>query len=167
MGYRNKTYIIFDGENDMWAYRYMRGWKVNKNIDFDFHDAHDLNAIREWSTPDTVRRRLRERFASGKQAIVLVGENTKHKHRFVRWEMEVALSLDLPIVAVNLNGMRQMDPERCPPILKGEYVIHVPFKARIIKYALDNFPFYHARQSTYPGKDFYYPDHVYRELGLD
>jgi|ERR1051325_886361 hypothetical protein len=167
MGYRNKTYIIFDGENDMWAYRYMRGWKVNRNIDFDFHDAHDINTLTDLASPDTVRKKLRERFSSGKQAVVLIGQNTSHKHRFVRWEMDVALNLGLPIVAVNLNNKRQMDPNLCPPILRGEYVIHVAFRARIIKYALDNFPYFHARQIQYPGKDWYYPDNVYRQLGID
>ena len=38
MGYRNKTYVIFDGDNYQWAYRYMKGWITNEHIDFDFHD---------------------------------------------------------------------------------------------------------------------------------
>jgi hypothetical protein len=42
MAYRNKTYVIFDADNDMWAYGYMKGWKSNENLDFNFHDAHDL-----------------------------------------------------------------------------------------------------------------------------
>ena len=29
MAYRNKTYVAFDGDNDMWAYAYMKGWKQN------------------------------------------------------------------------------------------------------------------------------------------
>src|ERR1700759_2968790 len=105
MGYRNKTYVIFASE-DIRCYWYMRGWKANKHIDFNFHDAHDINNITDRASDDTIRRRLRERFSSGKQAIVLIGEQTKHKRRFVRWEMEVALDLGLPIVAVNLNGVR-------------------------------------------------------------
>jgi len=36
VGYRNKTYIIFDGDKDMWAYVYMKGWKKNEHIDFIF-----------------------------------------------------------------------------------------------------------------------------------
>ena len=33
------AYVIFDGDNDKWAYAYMNGWKANKNIDFDYQDA--------------------------------------------------------------------------------------------------------------------------------
>ena len=42
MSYRNKTYVIFDADNDYWAYARMKGWKTLRNIDFNFHDAHDL-----------------------------------------------------------------------------------------------------------------------------
>jgi hypothetical protein len=166
MGYRNKTYVIFDGEADMWAYRYMRGWKVGEHIDFDFHDVHDLNSIAEYSSPDTVRRRLRERFSTAKQAIVLIGDNTRHKHRFVRWEIDVALGLDIPIVAVNLNHKRMMDEELCPPILRSEYIVHVPFRAKIIKYALDNFPNEFARRKPTDRGPRVYPSSVYQSLGL-
>ena len=33
------TYVIFDGDNDMYAYRFMRGWKAREHIDVDFDDA--------------------------------------------------------------------------------------------------------------------------------
>ncbi|HEX8162308.1 MAG TPA: TIR domain-containing protein [Pyrinomonadaceae bacterium] len=165
-GHKATTYIIFDGDKDYWAYARMKGWKALENIDFDFRDAHDLKTIRDTSPPDTVRRTLRQRFSTAEQAIVLIGEETKHHHRFVRWEMEVALGLDLPILAVNLNGLREMDEDLCPPILRREYVVHIPFKLKIIKYALDNFPdFYHQGAPNAKGP-LVYPDSLYRQLGL-
>ncbi len=166
MSYRDTTYIIFDGDKDRWAYARMKGWKALENIDFDFRDAHDLKRIRDSSLPDTVRRTLRQRFSTAQQVIVLIGDETKHHHRFVRWEMEVALGLNLPIVAVNLNGMRKLDEALCPPILRNEFIVHIPFKMKIIKYALDNFPSeYHRRPSTEKGSRFY-PDSLYQQLGL-
>ena len=72
MSYRNKTYVIFDGDNDMWAYRFMRGWKALEHLEFDFHDAHDIKPLTEVASEETVRRRLRETFSSAKQVIVLV-----------------------------------------------------------------------------------------------
>jgi MTH538 TIR-like domain (DUF1863) len=166
MSHRDTAYVIFDGDKDYWAYARMKGWKVLKNIDFDFRDAHDLKQIRDWSQPDTVRRTLRQRFSTARQAVVLIGEETKHHHRFVRWEMEVALGLNLPIIAVNLNNRREMDSDLCPPILRNEYAVHVPFKMRIIKYALDNFPTdYHGRSPNEKGARVY-PLSLYRQLDI-
>ena len=167
MSYRNKTYVIFDGDNDMWAYRFMRGWKVLEHLAFDFHDAHDMKPLTDIAGEETVRRRLRERFSSAKQVMVLVGENTKNLYRFVRWEIEVAKGLDLPIVAVNLNGRRDMDAERCPATLRGYQAIHVAFKMKIIQFALDNYaPAFSMRGSWQPGSR-YYAENIYEQLGLE
>jgi hypothetical protein len=166
MGHSDATYVIFDGDKDYWAYARMKGWKSLENINFDFKDAHDLKAIRDYSQVDTVRRTLRERFNSAGQVVVLIGEETKSHHRFVRWEMEVSLDLDLPIIAVNLNGTRGIDNDLCPPIIRQKYVVHIPFKMKIIKHALDNFPVqYHNRGNARNGP-LDYPDSVYKSFGL-
>lgn len=165
MSYRNKTYVIFDGDEDIWAYAHMKGWNTLPHISFNFHDAHDINALRDGSLEETVKRKLRERLANTKQAIVIIGENTKNLYRYVRWEIQCCLEMGIPIVAVNLNGMRELDQQRCPPILKGTPTIHVPFKMKIIQYALDQFC------SNFPmftnDSDYYYVEDVYRSLGID
>lgn len=165
MGYRNKTYVAFDGDNDIWAYNYMKGWRANENIDFDFHDAHDLNTITNRSQEENTKRKLRERFSNAKQFILIIGDSTKNLYRFVRWEIEVAQRLELPIVAVNLNGKRRIDDDLCPPILKRKDAIHVPFKMKIIKHSMDNFcENYHKYKNS--NDDWHYNDSVYRDLGL-
>lgn len=166
MSYRNKTYVIFDGDNDMWAYAYMKGWNQSEHIEFDFYDAHDLCRLTDRASEQTVRDRLRQRLSNSKQAIVLIGESTRYLYKFVRWEIEIALDLDFPIVGVNLNGSRKYDAELCPPILRDQYVVHVPFKAKIIQYALDNFPAEYAKRDTNAGGNRQYNDSVYTRLGL-
>lgn len=54
MSYRNKTYVIFDGDNDMWAYAFMKGWKTNDRIDFDFYDAHDIRPLTSKATKRSI-----------------------------------------------------------------------------------------------------------------
>ena len=86
MSYRNKTYIVFDGDEDMQAYAYMKGWKKNDKIDFDFHDAHDIGRVTSAAKSETyIKGKLKERFSSAKQVIVLIGEKTKNKYKYVRW----------------------------------------------------------------------------------
>ena len=165
MAYRNKTYIIFDGDEDMWAYAYMLGWISKDHIAFDFHNAHDLAPLSATAGEETVKRRLRERLSNTKQAIVLIGEKTKNLYRFVRWELEMCQAMNIPIVAVNLNGSRSQD-DRCPPIIRDKYVVHVPFKAKIIQYALDNFPEEFSKRTNDSGPRIY-ESSVYDKLGLN
>ena len=165
MGYRDRTYVIFDGDNDQWAYRYMRGWKNNDRIDFDFEDAHDLFPLTYRAQDETyIKSKLRERFKYASQVIVLIGESTKYLYKYVRWELEVALDLGLPIIAVNLNNRRSEDINLCPAILRNQDVVHISFKMRIIKHALDDFPPF-IRNSK-KRETWHYGDQVYNNIGL-
>lgn len=165
MGHKDTTYVVFDGDNDYWAYARMKGWKALPNIDFDFQDAHDINRLRDYSNEETVKRKLRERFNYADQIVVLIGESTKNLYRYIRWELEVALNLGLPIIAVNLNGERSIDYNLCPPIIRDEDVIHISYNMRIIKYALDNFPSYFHDSEDELGP-MYYSDDVYEDLEI-
>lgn len=167
MGYSDTTYIIFDGDNDKWAYARMKGWKALENIDFDFKDAHDIGSMTDRAGNEQyVKSELLKRFKEADQVIVLIGEGTKYLYKYVRWELEVALELDLPIIAVNLNGKKEQDDELCPLIIKNKYVVHIPFKLKIIKHALDNFPpFYYKRKPEAVGPLFYKKS-LYKELGI-
>ena len=167
MAYRNKTYICFDGDTDIHYYRLMTAWKENEKNIFDFHNAHELNNLRDGSSEETIKGKLRERMKNTKVLIVLIGEKTKNLHKFVRWEQEIALNMGLPIIAVNLNGKKQLDENLCPPIIRNELAIHIPFGAKIIKYALDNWQSEHC-QKRKDGKTgaYHYIDSVYQNLGL-
>lgn len=156
MSYRNKTYIAFDADNDMHWYQLMKAWKENDNIDFDFHNAHELNKLRPTASEDQIKRKLRERLNYTKQMIVLVGNSTKNLYKFVRWEIEVALGLDIPIIAVNLDKSNG-STDKTPPILKNDACfVSVPFDLKKIQYALDNFPNeYHRIKSEGPSQRYY------------
>ena len=166
MTYKNKTYVAFDGDNDIHYYRLMKAWKQNDNSCFNFYDAHDINTALDTSTEDTIKRRLRERMNNSKLFVLLIGTNTKNLYRFVRWEIDTALSLNLPIIAVNLNNNKVQD-SLCPPILRDRLAIYIPFKATIMQYALENWPESHASY-TAQGRSgaYHYNDDVYRKFGL-
>ena len=84
----------------------------------------------------------------------------------MRWEIETAQGLDLPIIAVNLNQKHKYDAVLCPALLRDEYVVHVAFRARIIKYALDQFPNEYHRRSTDAEGNRHYDNDVYKSLGI-
>lgn len=167
MAYRNKTYVCFDADNDIHYYRLMQAWKQNDNTEFNFHNAHDLNRLLPTSNEETIKQKLRERLNNTKVFVVLVGDNTKYLYKFVKWEMEQALKLGLPIIAVNLYGKRSRDDERCPATVKAELAIHISFNSRILQYALEDWSVDHYRYKA-EGKTgpYFYKESVYQKLGL-
>ena len=167
MSYSNKTYIAFDADNDIHYYRLMQAWKQSDNHTFNFYDAHDLNNLMKWSSEDTIKSKLRERLNNTNVFILLVGEQTRYLYQFVKWEIEQALKLDLPIICVNLNGKRSLDSDRCPPILRNELALHISFNTKILEKALTDWEKLHY-QFKKEGKnsDFYYNDEIYKGFGL-
>lgn len=138
MAYRNKTYIAFDADSDILQYRMLTAWKANDKIEFNFHNAHELNNLRKDSSEKQIKLKLKERLKYTKLMIVLLGESTKNLYKFVRWEIEVALEMGLPITVVNLNNKENMDDKLCPAILKNELVLHIKYKQKAITWAIDN-----------------------------
>lgn len=167
MAYRNKTFVSFDGDNDMHYYRLLTAWHQNDNTPFDLYDAHVLTQARDSSTEASIKQSLMERFRNSKIFMLLIGENTRFLYKFVKWEIEQAITRELPIIAVNLNGRRSMDVQRCPPVLQTALAMHVTFNPAIIQYAMENWPDFEAQQRRlFKTGPFYYNDQTYARLGL-
>lgn len=135
----------------------MCAWKNNSKIDFNFTDcqlSQELNSENEVY----IKKKCRDRINMAGTFISLIGQDTRSKHKYVRWELEVALEKGCRIIGVNLDGSRRMNPNTCPKIIQGVGAIFVPFSPQIIAYALEN---YQMKNS----KNYYYPDSVYRKLG--
>lgn len=166
MAYRNKVYVAMDADNDLFYYRLMCAWKQNDNTSFYFYDAHDLNTILDKSE-ESIKRGLQERLRNTKVFVLLVGEHTKYKYKFVRWEIEQAIKRKIPCIVVNLNGKRCLDSERCPALIREHLAVHISFNAKILQHALENWPMY-CQGLAEKGETgaYYYSEDVYKKLGL-
>jgi hypothetical protein len=166
VAYRNKTYIAFDGDKDMRYYRLMTAWSANDGFDFDISNAHDVNSARDSSQEASIKRQLRERFANSKLFLILIGESTRYLTRFVKWEIETAIGLNLPLVGININGSRKQD-DRCPPAMRDALAVYVPFNEKIITFAMKDWPRTHGQNERKSmGGPYFYNPHIYQSLGL-
>ncbi len=91
---------------------------------------------------------------------MLIGADTKSKHKYVRWEAEIAIEQQCTIIGINLNGSQTMQNATCPPIIRDIGAIFVPFSPKIVAYALQHYKM-HDDSDNYN-----YKDSVYSELGL-
>ncbi len=151
-----RTFVGFSS-TDIHYYRLMTAWKENAHIDFNFTDCQlstDINSENE----GYVKRKCRERINMAGKFILLIGEDTRSKHKYVRWEASVAREKGCTIIGVNLDGSKRKTAN-CPPIIDDIGAIFVPFKPQIIKHALEN---YKMNSSD----NYHYKENVYRDLGL-
>lgn len=169
MVYRNKAYVAFDGDNDIKYYYLMKAWKQSDNSNFNFYDAHELNNARDTSRPESIKKQLSKRMENSKVFVLLLGEHTKYLTRFVKWEVEHALYLGLPIIVVNLNGNRNVDKERMPSWLKNELCLSCSFNQKILQYSLENWEYYHnlyRKDYEKRNENYLWGQEIYYKLGL-
>lgn len=162
-----KCYTCFDGDEDIHYYRLMQAWHKNEKFDFTFDNAHELKQARDTSLEETIKRSLRDRLKASDVFIVLVGTKTKNLFKFVRWEIDQAISLNIPIIVINLNSKKAIDSELCPPILREKLAIHIPFKVKIVDHAIRNWPRNHKNLNS-QGKigPYHYNQSLYNQLGI-
>ena len=150
----------------MHYYRLMTAWSAHDGFDFDIYNAHDLNTAQDSSQEASIKRQLRQRFSNSKLFMLLIGENTRYLTKFVKWEIETAISLNLPLIGININGSRQQD-ERCPPAMRDALSVYVPFNEKIMTYAMTNWPGSHGQyeRKSLVGS-YYYKSGIYQSLGI-
>lgn len=166
MAYKNKTYVCFDADNDIKYYNLMKAWKENNNIAFDFHNAHEINNLRDGSSEEQIKKKLLERLQNTKVLVILIGDSTKNLYKYVRWEIEYAIEKNIPIIGVNLNKSKSQD-RLCPPLLKDELAIYIPFGQKIIDYSLNHWPSSHtSHKSNGDSGAYYYKQSIYEKLGI-
>ncbi|MFP5520765.1 MAG: TIR domain-containing protein [Bdellovibrionia bacterium] len=168
MTLRTKTYIAFNADpetGDMKSYNLMKAWKERAEINFDFENAHDLNTVKDGTSEATIKAKLRARMNTAKLFVLLVGTNTKYHHKFVTWEIELALEAGIPIIVCNINGKKEFDDELCPVVLRDQLAMHVPFRSDVLQYSFTNWPIRHTtRKSEGVKKPRNWDDSVYRQL---
>lgn len=151
-----RTFVGFSS-TDIRYYRLMQAWKANEHINFNFADCQLENEINS-ETEEYIKRKCRERIDMAGTFVALIGQDTRSKHKYVRWEMEVAREKGCRIIGVNIDGSRQMVQETCPPVIRDIGAIFVPFSPKIVAYALENF-------KMHDKGNWHYPDEVYEKLG--
>jgi MTH538 TIR-like domain (DUF1863) len=131
-----RTFVGFSS-TDIHYYRLMLAWKQSEHIDFNFANCQlgqEINSEDE----AYIKRKCRERIDLAGTFAVLIGQDTRSKHRYVRWEMEVALEKKCRIIGINLDGSRFMEDSTCPPIINNIGAMFVPFSPKIVAHALSN-----------------------------
>jgi len=152
-----RTFVGFSS-TDIHNYRLMQAWKANHNIDFNFSNCQLNSELNSQSEP-YIKRMCRDRINMSGKYVMLIGRDTKSKHRYVRWEAEVAIEKGCTIIGVNLDGSRIMVKDTCPPIIRDIGAIFVPFSPKIIAHAIEN---YDMHDDT---DNYHYKEHIYTRLG--
>jgi MTH538 TIR-like domain (DUF1863) len=151
-----RTFVGFSS-TDLNHYRLMQAWKAHEHIEFDFVDCQLQNELNS-EDEAYIKRKCRDRINMAGTYVLLIGQDTRSKHKYVRWEAEVALEKKCRIIGVNLDGWRRINEATCPPLLNGVGAMFVPLSPQIVAYALQN-------TQKQESKNWEFNDSIYTQLG--
>jgi hypothetical protein len=151
-----RTFVGFSS-TDIHCYRLMQAWRAHEHIEFNFADCQLGNEINS-ENESYIKSKCRERINMAGTFAVLIGQDTRSRHKYVRWELEVAIEKECRIIGINLDGSRRIVENTCPPVIKNIGAIFVPFSPKIVAYALENY-------KMHPNNDYHYKDEIYTQLG--
>lgn len=172
MAYRNGTYVAFHAEGtanpsqtDQRYYRILQAWKESDDLEFTWVNSHDKTAaVRDTSKQATLAGRLRQRLASSRNMLLIIGNRTRCDKDWIPFEIRLAVeNYKIPIIAAypgkgpifNPNTVRPLWPAALETRIDNNtaHVIHVPFRLEPIKDAICQFD--HKNFPPYGGLGFY------------
>jgi hypothetical protein len=158
MGYRNGTYVAFDGlgqkkpvYSDFKYYGTIQAWSQNKNIEFKFINSHEKTySVNDSSKYETLKSRIRERLASSKNMVLIISSNTRMKGSALSYEIEQAVDrYNLPLIITYTDYAILADPlglsKLWPDALRSRIhegkakAVHIPFSKNAILDAISQF----------------------------
>ncbi|EJM69342.1 TIR-like domain-containing protein (DUF1863) [Pseudomonas sp. GM49] len=151
-----RTFVGFSS-TDRHCYELMGAWKKNSRFDFNFADCQ-LNMAINSEDEDYIKRKCRERIDMAGTFALLIGKDTRSKHKYVRWEIQVAIEKGCHLIGINLDGSRSLNPDLCPAVMQGVGAVFVPYSPAIIAHAL-------ANPTNSERGDYSYSQAIYKALG--
>jgi hypothetical protein len=121
---------------DAGAYLQMTKWKALEGMTFDFRDC---KLAQETRTGDEayIKELCRERLRGAGAYIMLIGDDTLLKNRYVQWEAQVARTKGCKMICVNLNHARHIQPSLTPAMMTNVGAMFVPFSPLAVQAALE------------------------------
>ncbi len=151
-----RTFVGFSS-TDISHYWLMCAWKDSEHLDFDFCDCQLQSEI-DSEDEDYIKRKCRARIHLAGTYMMLIGSDTRYKHKYVIWEAEVAREKNCRIIGVNLDGWRRINTQTCPQIMKDIGAMFVPYSPQIVAHALK-----YAKNNN--SKNWEFRDPIYTQLG--
>ncbi len=106
---RTKTYIAFDGDEDLMSYRTIQSWSADETVAFSLNDAHELTFARDDSLPESIINQLGPRLEASKHMVLIVsGKTSRNRKGILKYELNYALKHALPIILI-FKGFSETD----------------------------------------------------------
>lgn len=101
-----KLFVSYRADDESTKYKNLLvAWSESPNLNFFEVKFEDTSIGVSINSEDAnyIKRRIREKLENSSRVICLIGKST-HQSEWVRWEIEKAFELNIPITAIKINS---------------------------------------------------------------
>lgn len=160
-------YVAIDASNDLKYYEAFKHMIDNNGDNYNFFDGIDYFKELDKTPDDMLKFKIQKNLERADVVVVLLTKTLKSMRRFSKWQVEHAVNIGIPIIAVNPNRIRSADFDVCPTILKTHLSLHIPYDANAFKVAVRNWPASHKehmKNEKEQRKIYKYAESVYAQI---
>ena len=140
MGSSDKIYVIYDSLANSEAYKNLKNFKQSDGTNFNIYDGVKFLRSLDKVSDDELKAAIFENMDSADVVLVLLSKNVKSMRKFIKWQIEYAVSEKKVLISMNCNRLRSLDYDVTPTILKNKLSLFLPYNEKALELALLNWP---------------------------
>lgn len=133
-----KLFVSYNSSDSVY-YNLLKAWLQEDKYDFCNEKTANTKKADE---------ACEERVKKADCFLYIVSENSKELSPYQRAELDSCFDSDIPIIAINVNGLRYCDQNLCPQALQRRLVLHVSFNREIIIQAIEIWPGFYSENKV-------------------
>ena len=160
-------YVAIDASNDIKYYKEFKLMLRDNGITNNIYYGIDYFKEFDKTPDDMLKFKIQKNLERADVIVVLLTKTLKSMRKFSKWQIEHAINIGKPIIAVNPNRIRSADYDVCPTILKSHLSLHIPYDARAFELAINNWPSSHTEHMKNEKdlrKIYKYSESVYQQI---
>ncbi len=162
-----KIYVAIDASKDIKYYEDFKQMVSSKSDDYVIFDGIDYFKELDKTPDDVLKLKIQKNLERADVIVILLTKTLKSMRRFSKWQVEHAIRIGKPIIAVNPNRIRSVDYDVCPTILKTHLSLHIPYDPLAFSVAVRNWPeshYKHMENEKEQRKIYKYAESVYKQI---
>lgn len=160
-------YVAMDASKDIKYYEEFKLMLRNNGVKHNIFDGIDYYKEFDKTPDDVLKFKIQKNLERADVIVVLLSKTLKSMRKFSKWQIEHAVNIGKPIIAVNPNRIRSVDYDVCPTILKSHLSLHIPYDAVVFELAVMNWPKSHEehmKNEKEQRKIYKYAESVYQQI---
>lgn len=133
-----QVFFSLNHQVDKGLYRQLLHWLALNQVEVDPWTTEDLERQGHFGASNDAQNELIQKVANSDYILLIVGETGIEPESPEFKVLNAAAWMKRPIIALNVNQLRDIDRARFPSLIADQLILHIPMEGQAIRHALES-----------------------------